>query len=146
MDMAATAQRVGGGRVEGQSRLEVNQAGGGERSGVGDLGTYHSLRRKEVAKVRKVQGGQSAKIRRECKRAEENKESCPDPESDVHQTRLKDFSGDTPGRQPSKQAISYEEVAHSVGFVGTGRPSSELSFCETANCVELVGAADDSDR
>ena len=141
---------MGGVRAGGQSGLEINQAEKSERLGLSDPGTYHSLRRKKVEKVRKVQGGQSAKLRRECERTEENKLSRTDPESDVHQNPLspfpKDFSGDNRARRSSKQAISHEEMAHTVGFVGTGRPSSEISFCETANCVDLVGAADDSGR
>ena len=142
MDVAASAPRVGGGREEGQSSLEVNrEEGQGQRSRVGETGTNHSQRRKEVEKTGK--SGKSAKIKRECERAEDwkatEKEHRPDSESNIHP---KPFPKD------SKQVISYQEKAHTVGFVGTGRPSSSrLSFRETANFVEMVGGAtDDSER
>ena len=152
MDVAASAPRVGGGRGEGggggegQSSLEVNrEEGRGQRSRVGETGKNHSLRRKEVEKTGK--SGKSAKIKRECERAEDwkatEREHRPDSESSIH--HIKPIS---PFPKDCKQAISYQEKAQTVGFVGTGRPSSsELSFRETANFVEMVGGAtDDSER
>ena len=168
MDVAANAQRVGGGRAEvdreaggggraeGESRLEVDRqaAGRGEKSRGSETGTYHSLMKKELEKTRK--GGQNAKTKRECERAEDwkdiEKEHSPDSEADqFHHKPISPFTKEVPknnqGGSPSQQAISYQEKAHTVGLVGTGRPSSsELSFCETANSVGTVGAADDSER
>ena len=163
MDVAASAQRVGGGRVEvdreaggggraeGESRLEVDRqaAGRGERSRGSETGTFHSLRKKEVEKTKK--SGRNAKTKRECERAKDwkDKECRPDSESDqFHHKPISPLTKENyQGGSPSKQALSYQEKAHTVGLVGTGRPSSsELSFCETANFVETVGAADDSER
>ena len=160
MDVATNAQRVGGGggRAECVNRrrsgLEVNLAAGGDgrpggvsTTGVGG-GTFQPLRRKERENTLRVKGGQSTDIKREsnrtryCKGKEEG-----NSESDTykHLSGLpKDFP-DNRGRWPSKQAISYAEMAHNAGLVGTGRPSSALSFCEAANCVKEVGAGD-SDR
>ena len=164
MDVAANAQRVGGGQAKvdreagGDGRAEVDReagAGRGERSRGSETGTFHSLRKKEVEKTRK--GGQNAKTKRECERAEDpkdaEKERRPDSEADqFHHKPISPFTKEIPknnqGGSPSQQAISYQEKAHTVGLVGAGRPSSsELSFCETANFVEMVGgAADDSER
>ena len=129
-----------GARAKGEPGLEVNQeaALGCERSRVSGTGTYHSLRGKEEKQTTK--GGRSVKNKGQCERAEKDaeKERRPDSES------ISPFSDGNQG----KQAISYQEKTHTVRLVGTGRPSSSsgISFSETANRVEMVGAADDSER
>ena len=124
-------------RAEGEPGLEVNKetAPGGERSRMSETGTYHSLKGKEEKKTTK--GGQSVKNKGQCERAEKDAEK-EDSES------ISPFSDVNQG----KQAISYQEKTRTVRLVGTGRPSSSsgISFCETANRVEMVGAADDSER
>ena len=153
MDVAANAQRVGGGggRAEcvdrRRSGLEVNLAAGGDGrpgGGVGG-GTFQPLRRKERENTIGVKGGQSTDIKRESNRTrycKEKEEGNSESDTYKHLSGLqKDFL-DNRGQSPSKQAISYEEMAHTAGLVGTGRPSSELSICEAANCVKEVGAGD----
>ena len=153
MDVAANAQRVGGGggRAEcvyrRRSGLEVNLAAGGDGrpgGGVGG-GTFQPLRRKERENTLGVKGGQSTDIKRESNRTRYCKEKEEgNSESDIYK-HLSGFPKDFPdnrGQWPSKQAISYEEMAHTAGLVGTGRPPSELSICEAAGLVKEVGAGD----
>ena len=137
--------------------MEVNLAGagGGDRrlggvssSEVGG-GTFQPLRRKGRENTLEVKGGQSTDVKRGSSRTKYWKEKEEgNSESDIHK-QLSAFPKDIPDNRgqwpPSKQTISYEEKAHTVGLVGTGRPSSVISFCETASCVKDVGAVD-SDR
>ena len=146
MDVASSAQRVGGGGAgwdEGRQAglgLEGQQAGGVEDGG----GTYQLQLRREVKNTGKtVQGGKGAKLRRESKKWPK---SCKEVEEEMNEHCPITGFPDNQGWWPPKQTISYQDMSHTVGLVGTGRPNSEPSFYDTAVDVEMSGSGRDSTR